>query len=337
MKFFRTGIFILLITFVGSATAKTSLTIYTSFEARDIKRYTQAFEKKHPDINLNWVRDSNGVITAKILAEKNNPQADAVWGIAASSLLIFKNERLIEAYKPKGIEKLDSKFYDSNNPPYWVAFDAYASALCVNKVELKKHKLPMPKSWADLTNPIYKGHLRMPNPASSGTGFLAVSAWLQIMGEKKAWEFMKKLDKNVNTYTHSGTKPCRDAARGEVTMGLSFANGGVKSKEAGAPIEIVIPTEGIGWEAEAAAMIKGTDYPNEVKKLLDFAISTEMMKMYSDNYPILGIPSMAKPVKNYPTDVVKRMIKNDFEWIAANRDSILHTWKKLFDKKSEKK
>lgn len=322
---------------VASAQAETTLTVYTAFEAVQLPGLKDAFEKAHPDIKINWVRDSTGIITAKLLAEKENPQADAIWGVSASSLLMLKNEQMLEAYAPKNMARLDKRFYDSSNPPYWVGLDAYAAALCVNTVELEKNKLPMPKTWADLTKPVYQGHLRMPNPASSGTGFLDVSAWLQMMGEDKGWAFMDALDKNINSYTHSGSKPCKDAARGETTIGISFAFPCVNAKNAGAPIEIVIPEEGIGWDAESAAMMKDSDYPEEVKKLLDFTISDAAMKEYNKGFAILAVPGLAAPVANYPPQVAEKMIENDFEWAAANRERILDKWQKSFDAKSEKK
>lgn len=322
---------------LASAQAETTLTVYTAFEAGDLARYKAAFEEANPDIKINWVRDSTGIITAKLLAEKENPQADAVWGLAASSLLLLKNEQMLEAYAPKGVERLDKLFVDKSVPPYWVGLDAWAAAVCVNTVELEKNNLPMPASWADLTKPVYKGHVRMPNPASSGTGFLDVSLWLQQMGEEKGWAFMDALDKNINTYTHSGSKPCKDAARGETTIGISFAFRSAKSKNEGAPIETVIPTEGIGWDAEAAAMVKDTDYPEAVKKLLDYAISDAAMKEYNVGYAILAVPGIAKPVKNYPPEVAEKLIENDFEWSAANRERILAEWQKRYASKSEKK
>jgi len=116
------------------------------------------------------VRDSTGVVTAKLLAEKNNPQADVVWGLAATSLLLLKSEGMLEPYAPKGLEKLNAKFRDKANPPAWVGMDAWVAAICFNTVEGKKHNLPIPTSWQDLTKPVYQGHIVMPNPKSSGTG-----------------------------------------------------------------------------------------------------------------------------------------------------------------------
>ena len=64
---------------MGAASAETTLTVYTALEADQIKAYQAAFEKANPDIKIQWVRDSTGIITAKLLAEKNNPKADAIW------------------------------------------------------------------------------------------------------------------------------------------------------------------------------------------------------------------------------------------------------------------
>jgi hypothetical protein len=102
------------------AYAQTELTVYTAVEAEDLARYAETFNKDHPDIKINWVRDSTGVVTAKLLAEKNNPQADVVWGLAATSLLVLKTEGMLEPYAPAGLDALSANFRDSDNPPSWV-------------------------------------------------------------------------------------------------------------------------------------------------------------------------------------------------------------------------
>ena len=321
----------------AAAHAATELTVYTAFEAEDLARYKAAFEKQHPDVRIKWVRDSTGVITAKLLAEKNNPRADAVWGLAASSLLLLKSEGMLQAYAPKGLERVEKRFVDASTPPAWVGGDAWSASLCVNTVELKKKSLPMPASWADLAKPVYKGQVSMPNPASSGTGYLDVSGWLQMWGEKAGWAYMDKLHQNIATYTHSGSKPCKDAARGEVAIGISFDFRAAKSKTEGAPIEVVVPSEGVGWDSEAAAIIKGTDFQDAAKKLMDFAISNDAMAEYNKGFAVLSVPGIAKPVPNFPADIEKKMIKNDFEWAAKNRERVLAEWSKRYDGKSEAK
>ncbi len=317
--------------------AQTTLTVYTAFEAEDLQRYKDAFEAANPDIEIAWVRDSTGIVTAKLLAEKDNPQADVIWGLAASSLLLMDSEGMLAPYTPAGMDELDPKFLDKKDPPAWTGLDAWIAALCVNTVELEKNGMAMPTSWEDLTRSEYQGQVAMPNPASSGTGFLDVSAWLQMFGEEKGWDYMDRLHENIAYYTHSGSKPCKDAARGEVTIGVSFAFRGAKSIDEGAPINVVLPAEGSGWDMEAVGIVAGTDFPAEAEKLVDWAVSPDAMKEYYVGYAVIAIPELAQPVPNYPEGVLEAMIDNDFEWAAQNRERILREWSQRYETKSEPK
>lgn len=333
-KIITTGI---LAALLGStaASAATELTVYTAIEAVDLERYKATFEAANPDITINWVRDSTGVMTAKLLAEKNNPQADVVWGIAATSLLLLKGEGMLEPYAPAGVEALDPRFVDGDSPPSWVGMDAYVAAICFNTVEGEKLGLTPPTSWADLTKPEFAGHVVMPNPNSSGTGFLDVSAWIQMMGEEQAWAFMDGLHRNVAAYTHSGSKPCKMAAAGETVVGISFEFPAAKAIAEGAPIEVIFPSEGSGWEAEASAIIAGTPNLEAAQKLLDWSVTKEANEMYNVGYAVVAYPGVAKQVEHLPDDIGSKMIDNDLEWAANNRAAILAEWQKRYDGKSE--
>lgn len=320
-----------------NANAQTELTVYTAVEAEDLKKYAARFNEDHPDIKINWVRDSTGVITARLLAEKENPQADVVWGLAGTSLLLLKNEGMLTPYAPEGLEKLSPKFRDRDETPSWVGMDAWMAAVCVNTIEAEKNNLPMPTSWQDLTKPVYRGHVVMPNPNSSGTGFLDVSAWLQLMGEDKGWEFMDGLHQNISRYTHSGSKPCKMAASGETSIGVSFAFRGARLKEKGAPLELVFPEEGLGWEVEATAIVDGTDKLEAAQTLVDWSITRQAMEMYNEGYAIVAMPGVAQPVEHFPANADALIIDNDFGWAASNREAILTEWARRYDGKSEAK
>ena len=321
-----------------SALAQTELTVYTAVEAEDLARYAEIFNQDHPDIEIKWVRDSTGIVTAKLLAEKNNPQADVIWGLAATSLLLLKSEGMLEPYKPKGVEKLDKKFVDKGAVPTWVGMDAWVASVCYNTVEAARHGLEPPKSWRDLTKPMYRGHVIMPNPNSSGTGFLDVSSWLQMFGKDKGgWEFMDALHQNIARYTHSGSKPCKLAAAGEIPIGISFAFRGAKSKAQGAPIDIIVPEEGVGWDMEATAIVAGTSKLEAAKTLVDWSITRKANEMYNTGYAVVAMPGVAKPVEHFPPNLLEKMIDNDFEWAANNRKAILAEWLRRYDSKSEAK
>jgi iron(III) transport system substrate-binding protein len=215
--------------------------------------------------------------------------------------------------------------------------DVWASALCFNTVEAEKKKIPAPASWADLLKPEYKGQVVMPNPASSGTGYLMVSGWLQMMGEEAGWKFMDALNENIAAYTHSGSKPCKQAAAGEYVVGLSFEYRANKSKKDGAPIEAILPSEGLGWDMEAAAIMGTTKKLDAAKKLIDWAVTPEANKLYAENYAVVAIPGIQSPLEFIKGDVEAQLAKNDFVWAAANRERILAEWTKRYDSKSEPK
>src|SRR5215831_3960566 len=149
----------------SAAEAKTDLIVYTALEDEQLPVFKKAFEAANPDIEIKWVRDSTGPITARLLAEKGNRQADAVWGLAASSLLLLDKEGLLEGYSPAGVDKLKPSFVDAAKPPKWVGMDAWASAICFNTAEAKAHNVPEPTSWADLLKPVYADMIVMQNPA----------------------------------------------------------------------------------------------------------------------------------------------------------------------------
>lgn len=320
-----------------SANAATELTVYTALEADQLKSYTKGFETANPDVKIRWVRDSTGIITARLLAEKENPQADAILGVAATSLLVLKGHQMLQPYKPKGVEALSEQFVDKDATPSWVGMDAWVASICYNRIEAEKHGLPLPTSWKDLTKPVYQGHVVMPNPNSSGTGYLDVTSWLQTFGEEQGWAFMDDLHQNIDRYTHSGSKPCKMAASGETPIGISFAYRGAKLISQGAPVDLAFPSEGLGWDMEAAAIVKGTKNLDAAQKLMDWAVTRDANTLYNDNFAVVAMPGVAKPVENYPADIADRMIDNDFEWAALNRERILKEWQRRYDGKSEAK
>jgi len=320
-----------------SAQSKTELLVYTALEADQIQAYKKSFEAQNPTIELKIVRDSTGIITAKLLAEKSNPQADVVWGLAATSLMLLDKEGMLAPYAPKGLEKVKASMRDPRATPSWVGMDVWSSAICFNTAEAGKKNLPKPASWQDLTNPAYKGQVTMPHPASSGTGYLMVSAWLQLMGEQKGWAYMDALHQNIGVYTHSGSKPCRQAGAGEYAVGLSFEYRANKTKKDGAPIDIVLPKEGLGWDMEATGIMKSTKKMAAARALADWSVSQEANQLYAQNFAVVAIPGIQQKLEFIQGDIEKMLIKNDFAMAAANREKVLAEWSRRYESKAEPK
>ena len=318
-------------------TPRTQLVVHSTLEADNIAEFKRAFEADHPDIEIIWSRDATGVITARIVAEGEQQKADAIWGLAVTSIAKIKTLGLLVPYAPANLAALKPSFRDKANPPSWVGMEAWVAAVCFNTTEAAKLGLKKPTSWFDLLDPAFKGRILLSNPASSGTGFFHVSGWIQMFGEEKAWAFMDRLHENIAQYQHSGTKPCRDAATGEFAVGISYELAGASLKTKGAPLDVLLMKEGGGWDMDTAAILKGTTKLDAAKRLMDFAASLKANEIYAKFVSQVAIDGVAKPIPNYPEGVAASMIKNDLDWAAENRDRIIKEWQRRYESKSATK
>lgn len=302
------------------------ITVYTALQDEQIPGYLRAFEKEYPNIQVNVIRESTGIITNRLLVEKDDPQADVVWGVAATSLLLAEWNEILQAYAPSNLDAILPQFRDPANPPNWIGIDLWMSAFCVNTKQAEKIGLPIPMSWEELIDPVYEGHIVMSNPNSSGTGFLSVSALLQIYGEEQGWAYLDQLNENIGEYTTSGSKPCKMAASGEYTIGISFGNQGILQTQNGQPVQTVFPKEGSGWEIEANALVKKAYIKPAAKTFVDWAVSDNAMKEYAKNWPVTAVQQDSPPPAGFPEKPTEQLIDGDFPWAAANRKAILDEW-----------
>ena len=287
-----------------------------------------------------WNRDSTGVDHRPASwPSRACSAADAIWGLAVTSMLLLDKRGLLEPYAPKNLRRHQARA--SAIPPTRRPGSAWrrgSPPSASTPVEAQKLGLPKPASWFDLPDPRFKGKLTMPHPASSGTGYFHVSAWIQMFGEAKAWEFMDRLHDNIAVYEHSGTRPCRHAAAGEFPLGISYELAAASARQKGAPIEGLIMKEGGGWDMDAAAILRGTRKPEAARRLMDFAVEPQgqrALRLVREPGRHAGHRQPTFP--DYPAGVARSMIKNDFAWASENRTRILEEWARRYDGKAAKK
>lgn len=301
-----------------------SLVVYTAFEDDQIDKYLESFYEQYPDIDLEVIRESTGTLIAKVIAEKDNPVADVIWGTSASVLLQLEPYDLLKGYNPEGIELLDPKFYDSESEEaLWTGCDVYETAFLVNTQVCEDEGIPVPTSFADLLDPCYEGQIVMPDPTSSGTGMLSVNGILQIMGEEEGWNYMEELNKNIASYTTSGSKPAKMAAAGECAIGISFGYRCATLLAEGNPVEVVFPSEGCGWDVEANCLINKEEISPAAYTFLDWAISDVAMEKYATEYPITGRGVIGDIPEGYSDTPLENLCDLDLAQAALDRDAII--------------
>ena len=162
-----------------------------------------------------------GEIGAQLRAEAANPKTDIWWGGTGDPFLQAAEQGLLEPYRPAYINDLHDWAVRQYALSQNMVGGFYTSAMGFgfNTDLLKKKKLPEPKCWADLIKPEYKGEIEISHPASSGTAYTIIAGLVQQMGEDAAFDYLKKLNRNVTSYTRSGQAQAPNVAKGEVAIG----------------------------------------------------------------------------------------------------------------------
>ena len=297
------------------------LAVYTTLDEPLARAVLAAFEED-TGIGVDWVRLSGGECVARLIAEKENPQISIWYGGVGLDHIVAKEKGLTIPYESPNAVNIPDNFKDADH--YWTGI--YAGPLCFvsNTNRLEELGLEAPTSWADLIKPEYEGHLQVANPGTSGTAYNVLATMVQIMGEEKAFEYLKALDKNIFQYTRSGSKPGKNAAIGEIPIGIGYAHDQVKLVSQGYPLIITFPSEGTGYEIASISLIKGGPQPELAKKLYDWALTERAAEIYASVYvcPFVDVELKEGAI---PISKVKT-INQDNKWAGANKDRLVARW-----------
>lgn len=259
-----------------SALAKGRLVIYCSATNAMCEAETKAFGEKY-DIKTSFVRNGSGSTLAKIQAERKNPRADVWYGGTLDPQSQAGEMDLLTAYQSPQLENIIPEFKDPAKRKGNYSSAVYMGILGygVNTKRLEEKGLPIPTSWEDLTKAIYKDEIQVADPQSSGTAYTALATFTQLWGEEKAFDYLKRLDKNISQYTKSGVTPSRNAARGEIAIGIGFLHDYSLEQSQGAPLELISPAEGTGYEIGGVSIIKGARNIDNAKLFVDWVLSKQ--------------------------------------------------------------
>jgi iron(III) transport system substrate-binding protein len=309
------------------AMAAETLNVYSIWPENWARPMFEEFEKA-TGIKVNFVRFSSGEALARVIAEKNNPRVDVLFGGPVETFAAGINEGLFEPYKSPSFAKLPPRFKQADGQ--WTAIADDPLVFMTNEKFLKEHNLKPPASWDDLTVPAYKNMLQMADARTSGTAVTRIFSILEVNGrdENKAFAYMKKLRPNVQLYTKSGGGGTLPVGLGQAGGGIFFIVDALDTKAKGYDVTISFPKEGIGTAAEGIALIKGAKNPEPAKKLIDWATSPAMQNQFA-KYKINFVPahpdvamepSLAAVVKG------ANIFPIDAAYAGANRKRIVERW-----------
>lgn len=279
-------------------------------------------------IKVNFLRFSSGEALARIIAEKNNPRIDVLFGGPVETFAAGIKEGVFEPYKPPAFAVLPSRF--KNAEGYWTAIADDPLVFMTGAKFLAEHKLQAPASWEDLLHPAYKSMLQMADARTSGTAVTRIFSILEVNGrdEEKAFAFMKKLRPNIQLYTKSGGGGTLPIGLGQAAGGIFFIVDALDTKAKGYDVVISFPKEGIGTAAEGIALIKGAKNPDAAKKLIDWATSPQMQLLFA-KHKINFVPSHPEvPTEPSLAAILKdaKIFAIDDAYAGANRKRIVDRW-----------
>ena len=312
--------------------AGNELVVYCSVQEEWCRPMVAVFEKT-TGIKVSMTRKSSGEFYAQIKAEAANPKGDIWWGGTGDPHLQAAEENLTQAYKSPMLPQLQDWAVRQAEQSGYKTVGIYSGALgfSYNKPALEKKGIPPPKCWADLVKPAFKGEIQVADPNSSGTSYTMLATMVQLMGEDKAFDYMKALHKNVNQYTKSGAAPARAAAVGESIVGITFMHDGVTHAVAGAPLVVVAPCEGTGYEIGSMSIVKGARNLENAKKWVDFALGAQI-QILGANARSFQVPSNKNAVTPPEAPKLKeiKLINYDFKKYgsSAERIRLLAKWDK---------
>lgn len=313
-----------------AAQAQGTLVLYCSVQEEWCRPMATNFEKE-TGIKVLMTRKSSGETYAQLKAESSNPRGDVWWGGTGDPHLQAAEEGLTEAYDSPKKAELHEWAQRQWTQSQGRTIGVYAGALGFgyNTKQIASRGVPEPKCWSDLVNPKLKDEVQVADPNSSGTSYTMLATLVQLMGEDKAFDYLKALHRNINQYTKSGAAPAKATSLGETTVGITFMHDMMTMIAGGSPVKVVAPCEGTGYEIGSMSIVKGARNAENARKFYDWALTPAAQKLGAEakSFQTPSNKNLAPPPESPKLDEIK-LINYDFAKYgsSAERARLLTKW-----------
>ena len=316
----------------GAARAQGQLNVICSVQAEWCSTIATIYTRT-TGVKVNMLLKGSGEAFAQLVAEKDNPRTDVWFGGTGDPHLQAAEQGLTLEYKSPSLPQLHAWAQQQAQQSGYKTVGIYSGPLGFgyNTELIAKKKLAIPKTWGDLLKPEYRGEIQVANPAASGTAYTMIATLVQLMGEDKAFEYLKGLHRNVAQYPRSGTGPIKAVARGEATISISFVHDGPGEKMQGFPVETITPADGTGAEIGSMSIVKGARNLETAKKFYEWALTANAQEMGAASKQFQLPSNKAAKVDPRVPDFKKiKFIKYDYAKYGASneRRRLIARWEK---------
>lgn len=319
---------IMLITALGACSKSSSnnevensnrVIIYSGAEEYRNEYFMQRLTEQFPDYDISIEYMPTGNLAAKLAAEGLDTDIDIIFD------LDYSYAGLVEQYLAD-LSDYDQTIYMDDCIPAsgkYMAECRNGGAIIINPDVLEAKGLTEPKSYEDLIKPEYKGLISMPNPKSSGTGYMFVKNLVNVWGEEEAFEYFDKLAENILQFTSSGSGPVNALVQGEAAIGLGMTAQAVTKNNEGANLKIVFFEEGSPYSLYGFAMPEGKQNKKAVKEVFDFFYTTLVLEDKDLFYPEQIYKNRVSTIENYPTNIKYADMSNN---TTEEKTRLLEKW-----------
>lgn len=273
--------------------------IYSGAEEYRNEYFLKRLNEQFPNYDISIEYMPTGNLAAKLAAEGTDTDMDIFYD------LDYSYAGLVEQYLAD-VSDYDQSIYMDDCV---VASNKYlcetrnGGAIIINPDVLAAKGLAEPTSFADLIKPEYKGLVSMPNPKSSGTGYMFVKMLVNAWGEDKAFDYFDALAENILQFTSSGSGPVNALVQGEAAIGLGMTAQAVTAINDGANLKILFFEEGSPFSLYGFAMPEGKQYRKAVRDVFDFFYTTLVPEDKALYYPEQIYKDKIFEIKNYPNNI----------------------------------
>jgi len=314
---FLAACFILALTACGRSAEP--VIIYTSAEENRLEAMQKDLDIQFPDYDIRIEYYSTGDLLASLLADGLNSECDIIGEMEYANLAKI-NDILAD------LSAYNTDIYTDDMIPEdqrYLPWYRNGGCIAINRTVLSERNIPVPESYEDLLKPEYKGLVSMPNPRSSGTGYMFLKSLVNAWGEQEAFDYFDKLSDNILSFTSSGSGPVNALKDGEAAIGFAMTAQTVGEINNGFPLRTHFFDEGSPFSLYGIGMIKGKEIRKEVKDVFDYIVNkwTEMDKVLFCPERIFKDREFTLP--NYPIGIRYADMSNN---TLDEKERLLEKW-----------